>query len=224
MDDFNLDDIVNEEKEKEAMETKNEEREEIRCNVKDMSLYNDNVPFSLSYKIENFVDPKDQIKFIKNVETLVRRANEYRLWVKYISEVLGHTHCGLTDESLYEVSVEIHHHVPSLFIACKAMTQKMIEGGKPFCSLEVADEVLKLHFQNKIGYIPILKSLHEKFHNGFLEIPKELLHGDYDYFIKNFSKYLNDADIETIQERLMITKETSQDYPYSWKTGEYPGA
>ena len=83
---------------------------------------------------------------------------------------------------------------------------------------------MELHFKNKIGYVPLLSSLHEKFHNGFLQIPKELLHGDYNFFIKNYSKYLDDADLETMNERLLITKNNCEDYPYQWKTGEYPGS
>ena len=48
----------------------------------------ENSPFELSLRITQFNDDKDEIKFIKSVEKMVRFSPEYRLWVEYIIDTL----------------------------------------------------------------------------------------------------------------------------------------
>ena len=48
--------------------------------------------------------------------------------------------------------------------------------------------------------------MHEKFHNGFLSIPLQLVRGNYKTFLEEYSKYMDDDDLETIESRLSITE------------------
>ena len=59
--------------------------------------------------------------------------------------------------------------------------------------------------------------MHEKFHNGFLQIPIELIKGDYVWFIENYGKYFDDEDWETIKYKISIKKDNCPNYPYSWQ-------
>jgi len=126
-------------------------------------------------RIDDIEDSKDLTKFIKNVERMVRGSSEYRLWLKYIKEVLGYTKCGITDEIEEHVTIEIHHHPFTLFNIIKSEVNKVIASGRNFCTFDIAVRTIELHFKNKVGYIPIVKTLHEKFHNGYFQIPMELL-------------------------------------------------
>ena len=60
--------------------------------------------------------------------------------------------------------------------------------------------------------------MHEKFHNGFLSIPIELIRGDYNWFINNYSQYLDEEDIEKMNFLLSINTSNCQ-----WSRDEYPG-
>lgn len=190
---------------------------DIKSNVESLSLYNPNHPFNLSLRIKNFENEKEYLKFAKNVEGLVRKSNEYKLWRNYIIEVLQMNSCVLTDENMDELSIEIHHHLPGLFTIVKTVLNMFIETNVEFSSFEVALEVIKIHFMNKLGYIPIITSLHEKFHNGFLEIPMGLVKGNYTQFISEYGKYLDDGDSDVINSRMAITGNDS----YTWSKNSY---
>ena len=151
----------------------------------DIVFQQPNIGFNLPLRISEFTNEKDQVKFIKNVETAVRRSNEYRYWTSYITDALGHTTCSLTKESMHECTIEIHHHPITLFNICIAVIQDLINKQEKFCSFDVSTKIIELHFQDKVGYVPLLSSLHEKYHNSFLDIPIELINGDYKYLLNN---------------------------------------
>ena len=179
------------------------EESEIKSNVENLELYSDGFPFSLSLRVTNFEDESSYNKFVKNVEKLIRQCSEYKQWTDYIRDVVGVTSCALTDERMDQVKVDIHHHVPSLFTLVKALVNEKINNNQEFCSFDIAMETIKVHFTNQVGYVPLLKSIHEKFHNGFLDIPVSFVYGDYQWFIKNYSEYLDQEDLDVINERLV---------------------
>jgi len=190
----------------------------VKSNVENLELFADNHPFRLSLRINNFESEAEYNKFIKNVETTVRRSVEYKQWKSYIIDVLGIKTCMITNERIDECSIEVHHHLPTLYVLVKGIVNKKIEAKEKFSTFDIALEAIKLHFENKIGYITIVKTMHEKFHNGFLQIPKEYVRGDYMTFINEYSKYLDDADLELINVRL-AAKESN----CSWTRDSYPG-
>lgn len=192
---------------------------QIKSNVKDLELYSDTFPFRLSLRVRNFENEVDYKKFVKNCEMLVRRCNEYKLWRNYIIDVLQINTCMITNESIDQVTIEVHHHIPSLYTLVSALVNKKIETEEEFCSFDIAHEAIELHFKNKIGYVTLLRSMHEKFHNGFLTIPISFVKGDYNYFISEFGKYLDDIDMDKIQSRLAMN-----DTNVSWARDEYPAA
>ena len=113
---------------------------------------------------------------------------EYKLWVSYIKDVLQVNCCVITQERMDEVTIEIHHHIPSLFVLVKALTNKRIEREEEFSTFDIAMEAIEMHFANRVGYVALLKSMHEKFHNGFLHIPTEMIRGDYRHFIDYYTR------------------------------------
>lgn len=190
---------------------------EIKSNIENLELYSDTHPFRLSLRVRNFENETEYKKFVKNCEMLVRRCNEYKLWKSYIVDVLQINSCMITHENMSEVSIEVHHHIPSLFTLICALINKHIEDSNDFCSFDIAQQAIELHFKNKIGYVTLLKSMHEKFHNGYLDIPIELVKGDYNYFMTEYSKYLDESDIDTINSRFAM-KASNCD----WAKDEYP--
>jgi hypothetical protein len=190
---------------------------EIKSNISNLELYSDTHPFRLALRIKNFENEASYKKFIKNCELLVRRCNEYRLWKHYIVDVLQINSCMITHESMDQVSIEVHHHIPSLYILVASLVNKKLEEEQEFCSFDIAHEAIELHFKNKVGYITLLKSMHEKFHNGFLTIPISFIKGNYQHYLENYSSYLDELDLDKIQSRLAIN-----DSNCTWSKDEYP--
>jgi len=190
---------------------------EIKSNVENLEMYSDSFPFRLSLRIRNFENEAEYKKFVRNCEMLVRRCNEYKLWRNYIIDVLQVNECMITHETIDQVTIEVHHHVPSMFTLVCGLVNKKIENQQDFCTFDIAQEAIELHFKNKVGYVTLIKSMHEKFHNGYLTIPVSLVKGDYKNFVAEYSKYLDEADIDTIQSRLAVNESNC-----TWSKDEYP--
>jgi len=190
---------------------------DIKSNVEGLELYSDAYPFRLSLRIRNFENEAMYKKFIKSCEGLIRKCHEYKMWKNYIIDILQVNSCAITHEAMNEVSIEVHHHVPSLYTLVNALVNKRIEEENDFCSFDIAIDAIELHFKNKIGYVALLQSIHEKFHNGYLTIPMKLVKGDYNYFLKEYSKYLDETDLDSINSRLSISETNC-----TWSKDNYP--
>ena len=190
----------------------------IKSNIENYELYSDNHPFSLSFRIKNFDSEKDFKYFIKSVERQVRNSIEYRYWKQYLIEVLDINTCIITNEKIEECTIEVHHHIPSLFTLVKILISKRMDNNEEFSTFDIALDTIKLHYLNKLGYITLIKSLHEKFHNGFLSIPISYVKGDYISFLNEYKKYIDDVDRELIDVRLATIESNC-----TWGRNDYPG-
>ncbi len=191
---------------------------EIKSNIEKLELYSEQYPFSLPLRIKNFENEADYNKFIKNCEKLIRGSVEYKQWRNYITDVLQVNSCFVTNERMDECTLEIHHHVPSLFTLLKAIVNKNMDKDEAFSTFDVCMEAIEIHFANKVGYIAVISSIHEKIHNNCLDVPKNMIQGNYMWFIENFSKYLDDDDLDLINKRLSIS-----DSNFTWAKDNYPG-
>lgn len=191
---------------------------EIKSNEENSELYSDNYPFRLPLRIKSFENETEFIKFAKNCEKLIRGSLEYKDWRSYILDVLQVNSCMITKERMDEVSVEVHHHIPSLFTLMKALINKKLEAEEAFSTFDICQEAIKLHFDNKLGYLVLITTMHEKVHNGYLNIPTRLIRGDYVFFVTNYSKYLDENELENINKRLAV-----EDADPLWVKGNYPG-
>jgi hypothetical protein len=190
---------------------------DIKSNVENLELYSDNYPFNLRLRISNFQSEPDYKKFVKNCESMLRKSIEYRLWKNYLIDVLQNDHCMITFENIAEVTIEVHHHVPSLYTLMASLINKRLEKGEDFCTFDIVMEAVELHFKNKIGYVMLLTSMHEKFHNGHLDIPIELVRGDFRTYLKDYIPYIDEADLDIINERMSINRSNCE-----WTRDNYP--
>jgi len=201
------------------IEDDSDDNDTIQSNTETLEIYSERHPFSLSLRISNFENEAMYKKFVKNCEMMVRRSIEYKEWRNYIVDVLQINECMITHERMCDVTVEVHHHIPSLYTLVTALVNKHIEENIDFCTFDICQEAIEIHFQNRVGYVTLLKSIHEKFHNGKLDVPIQYVQGDYNYFIREYSKYLDESDIETIQSRLAINEHNC-----SWTRDDYQKA
>ena len=124
----------------------------------------------------------------------------------------------ITNERMDQCTIEVHHHIPSLFVLVKSITNRLIDEEKEFSTFDVSLEGIKYHFQNKVGYVTLIQSIHEKFHNGFLGIPSNLIKGNYKAFLEEYSSSIDDEDLDVINQRLSIVESNC-----GWSRDSYPG-
>ncbi len=196
----------------------------VQSNEESLELYSADVPFSLSLRIKNFQNEAEFVKFVRSCEKLVRGCIEYKLWKNYIRDVLQVNNCAVTHERMDMVTVEIHHHIPTLFLMIKAIVNKRVQSDKEFSSFDICLETMELHFMNKVGYVCLVSTIHEKVHNKYLAVPIELVKGNYKAFLLEYGQYLDTEDLERINESLSVKLETiSPDQLNSWTVDNYPG-
>lgn len=135
-------------------------------------------------------------KFVNSCRSMVRGSYEYRVWTDYIKFTLSHSQCQFTGENCEEVTVDIHHHPFSMENIIRCVIDKFFQTYQRVNSFDICKQVVKLHYENKIGYVCLVRTLHEKFHNGFLSIPIELVNGDWKSFEKEFPP--KDEDIKQL--------------------------
>jgi hypothetical protein len=145
------------------------------------------------YNSDILTDPKAKMKFIKQVERYVRRSFEYRTYIGFLKNELDLTKCVLLPmidiKELKNVGLELHHYPFTLFdivsiILDDWIFEKNMTKISPF---KLAEEVMRLHFQNHVGLVPLSKTVHELAHSGKLFINLKYVTGNYNKFISNYS-------------------------------------
>jgi len=186
----------------------------IRADVKSCTLESDILP-PLPLRVSYIEDPKEYDRFLKAVVAQVRRSYEYHLWTKYVKQTLGYKRCALTGEVQDDVTIELHHHPFCLQDICDVIVNNNVVNGKSFCTFDIAIEVIELHFQNNVGYIPLCKTLHEKYHNGALTIPINLVCGNWQYIVDN---YVLPDYLKTKMTKLVAVVDSNH---IGWRRNEY---
>lgn len=154
---------------------------------------------------------KEKEKFIKRIEAVVRGSMEYRDYVAYLKEYVNMTHCAfftnVENAQGSRVRIEIHHEPLTLFDIVKTVVNKYIEEAIPLNDLYIADEVMELHYVNKVGLIPLSKSIHQIIHNSNeLTIPLQLVYGDYKAFVEEYEEYLDETILDKLEMKVFEAK------------------
>lgn len=185
-------------------------------------LHSENSEYTLRFKRDEISDDKELNKFIKKCESMIRMCPEYGSWTDYIRSVMEMTECQITGASHCDATTDIHHSVFTLYTIVKAVIMKNIISKKEFSSIDIADEVMKLHYKMQVPFVVLLKSVHELVHNSYLKLPIELSQGDLKYLVQNYGHYLEADDLDPVLEKLQVNWSNCGYSPkkYSWKEND----
>lgn len=172
-------------------------------------------PDDMEYTVQLNTD-KDKIKYIKRIEQLVRSSMEYRDYIAYLKEYVNMTHCAffnnVENAQGSRVRIEIHHEPLTLFDIVKTVINKFLEESIPLNDLFIADEVMELHYTNKVGLIPLSKSLHQIIHNSNeIIIPLGLIYGEYKQFLEEYNDYLDEEILDKIEMKINQTRSFNEE-------------
>ena len=160
-----------------------------------------------SYYFTDFMNSKRIKRFIKSVESRIRKSDEYKHYLYYLNEEQQLTHCSILGNiKNCDATLEFHHYPFTLYDICEIVINKHILEKTNFNSFTIVKEVLDLHFDNVIGLVKLSKTIHELVHNGNLFIKLESVFGDVNEFINTFYNYI---PLETIEKYNEIVKMNS---------------
>lgn len=159
----------------------------------------------------SIVSDREKIKVIKQIERMVRGSMEYRQYVKYLKDNLDMTHCaffsGVTNKDGQKVSLEIHHEPFTLFDITQTVLEKHIMEVDRIDLFDISEEIMQLHYQNKVGLIPLSLTVHQLVHSGKIFVPLDWLKGDYISFLEMYDGYIPDDVHSMLETKLTMTKD-----------------
>ena len=151
-------------------------------------------------------------KFIKNVEGLVRRSNEYSRYLAiltYDKKLTNDVIFGNID--VEDATTEFHHYPFTLYDITEILLNYHIKNKIKVTSLILAEKVMKLHYDNIIGLVKLSKTAHELTHAGSLFIPMKSVYGDVNKFVETYREYMFPDQIETYNKLIEINDNESYD-------------
>lgn len=154
---------------------------------------------------------KSKVKYIKTIETIVRSSQEYKDYIAFLREYIDMTKCsffvGINNKGSKRVSIEIHHEPFTLFYITLIVLIKWMDEGIELNALKISEEIIKLHYQNKIGLIPLSVTVHKLVHSGKIFVPLQSVRGKFIEFIEEYDQYIPEDVRDMLQIKLKMSKE-----------------
>ena len=174
-------------------------------------------PVEMDYSI--FIgDAKHRHRFIDRIEKQVRQSLEYRDYIQFLKENANLNKCiffnniSQNGKRSNRISLELHHEPFTLFDIVSTVVNRYEAEGIPLNSLLIADEVLKLHYENKVGLVPLSKTMHQMIHNSDkIKIPLTAVYGNYNEFLNEYEPYAEENGLfDKLEKKLELTKNLTE--------------
>ena len=157
---------------------------------------------------ECYISDDDEIteKQIKYIEHQIRNSYEYKQYIQYLKKELDLNKCELLpgiDPNIDPVSIELHHYPISLYDITEAvLNYELNNTSNPVSTFDVSELVMKEHYENNIGLVPLTSTLHEMAHNNSITIPLNIINGNYSNFIDKYEDYFSTDAMTRIEDNL----------------------
>lgn len=187
------------------------EVENIECQDDNIELTGKNTPYSITMYLDKNVDDTYFKKFVKATEKVVRSNKDYSNYLKYLREEEGLTNCViLHNVSSAGAMIELHHFPFTLYTITAAIANKMLLADEQVSTFYLADKVIQMHFNDKIGIVPLSTTIHELAHLDKIQILKKHVYGNYNEFYEEYKAFLSDRDHQLVKNLETITKLTNE--------------
>lgn len=177
-----------------------------------VKIVNLDTPENMEYHV-NIETGKDRQKFIEQIKKIVRGSKEYRDYIQFLKDHMDLNKCAFFQNingektSRGKVSIELHHEPFTLQDYVDVVIEKYLDNGTELNSLLIADEVIGLHYENKVGLVPLSKTMHEVVHSSDkILIPLNMVYGEYSKFLDEYDSYIPEELYDKLQRKLDMTK------------------
>lgn len=163
-----------------------------------------------------YKNSRDKDKLIKRIERYIRSSMEYRDYVAFLRENIGMDACAffsnISKSNGKHVRIEVHHEPLRLYDLVAIVLEKYEQQAIPLNDLMISEEVMKIHYKNQVGLIPLSKTIHQVIHNSDkLVIPAYMIYGDYNQFVKEYGDYMDEYQIGKIEKMIEVTKDLKRE-------------
>lgn len=162
--------------------------------------------------IYTFKNNKERYKYCTMVKNMVRRTPEYRGYVSFLKKYMHMDKCvvfnKLVSENHKRYSIELHHTPFTLMEIINVVVSKRQANGETLNPFFVAEEVLLLHYDDKVGLINLSVTAHELSENGRIFIPLQWVYQNYAKFVEDYEDYMDD-NLKSKIEMIIQMSQTS---------------
>jgi len=161
-----------------------------------------------------FKSNRDRKKYIDMVKAYVRASDEYKDYIKFLKKNVDMSRCIVLQKLITgngkKYSIEIHHDPFSLFDIINIMLAKSEADGQPHNPYKLAEAVTELHYDNKVGLVPLAKTSHELVENGKIFVPLQYMYQQYDKFYDEYEEFMDDNMKAKIQLKVQMSLKCDQ--------------
>lgn len=163
-------------------------------------------------EVYTFKTPKERVKFIKMVEATCRKSMEYKEYMRFLKHNTDLRKCsilkGLNTEHGKRYTIEIHHEPFTLFDIVETVLNKREMLGEKIEPLSIADEVMGLHYDGKVGLIHLSSTMHQLVHDDKIFIPLQYIYQSYSDFFSEYKPYFNPIVLEKLEMKVELSLKT----------------
>lgn len=163
-------------------------------------------------EVYTFRTPKERVKFIKMVESVCRKSMEYKEYIRFLKRNTDFRRCtilkGLNTNNGKIYSIELHHEPFTLFDIVETVLNKREMLGEKIEPLSIADEVMALHYDGKVGLIHLSTTMHQLVHDDKIFIPLQYIYQSYNEFYSEYRPYFNPLVIEKLEMKVEMSLKT----------------
>lgn len=156
-----------------------------------------------------FKNNKDRKKFILMIESLIRKSGEYKTYIRFLKNTMDWNRCAILKNAITgngkRYSIEIHHEPFTLFDLVETVLNKFDVEGKEYNPFAIAEEVMGLHYDGRVGLINLTKTQHELLHNGRIFVPLQFIYHDYGSFFNEYEPFMTDNLKEKIKLKVAMS-------------------
>lgn len=137
---------------------------------------------------------KDRVKLINHIESIIRKSIEYKDYISFLKDFMNRDSFFKEVEQLpyNKVKIELHHSPLTLFDIVSVVMQKHEDEYDDINIYKIADEVMMLHYQCRVGLLPLSKTTHKLVHLGKVFITVQMVRGNWSSFYTEYEPYFNE--------------------------------
>ena len=157
---------------------------------------------------EYFDDDKAYVRFVKMIERSIRGSSEMKKYMSYLKRNLKLDNCAiLNGVTMEEAAIELHHYPFTLFDITSIVLQSYVRNNKSYSTISIANEVVRIHYENIIGLVPLSKTVHELAHAGEIFIPLQQVYGNYKEFINKYNSGMYSEHLSMLKQLIQMSND-----------------
>lgn len=159
--------------------------------IRNITINIEEKPERPSYTFKN---NKERYKYCVLVKNMIRKSKEYREYIAFLKKHMHMDKCVVfknlnTENKRY--SIELHHTPFTLAEIINVVVSKRQALGESLNPFLTAEEVMELHYDDKVGLINLSITAHELTESGRIFIPLQWIYQRYDLFVNEYEEYMD---------------------------------